>query len=43
MLQLSQDRSEVENQYSRVVPWDDNLVALKAIGQPMELFRATLG
>ncbi len=37
MLQLSQNRSEVENQYSRVVPWDGNLVALKAIGETMEL------
>jgi len=37
MLQLSQGRSEVENQYSRVVPWNGNLVALKAIGETMEL------
>jgi hydrogenase expression/formation protein HypD len=37
MLQLSQGRSEVENQYSRVVPWDGNLVALRAIGETMEL------
>jgi hydrogenase expression/formation protein HypD len=37
MVQLSQGRSEVENQYSRVVPWDGNLVALKAIGETMEL------
>ena len=37
MLQLSQGRSEVENQYSRVVPWDGNVVALKAIGETMEL------
>jgi hydrogenase expression/formation protein HypD len=37
MLQISQARSEVENQYSRVVPWDGNLVALKAIGQTMAL------
>ena len=37
MLQLSEGRSEVENQYSRVVPWDGNPVALKAIGQTMEL------
>jgi hydrogenase expression/formation protein HypD len=27
----------VENQYSRVVPWDGNMVALKAIGETMEL------
>src|ERR1700749_837041 len=37
MLQLSQGRSEVENQYSRVVPWGGNLVALNAIGETMEL------
>src|SRR5580658_6318536 len=37
MVQLSQGRSEVENQYSRVVPWNGNLVALKAIGETMEL------
>ena len=37
MLQLSAGRCEVENQYSRVVPWDGNVVALRAIGQTMEL------
>ena len=37
MVQLSQGRSEVENQYSRVVPWNGNPVALKAIGETMEL------
>jgi hydrogenase expression/formation protein HypD len=37
MLQLHEGRSEVENQYSRVVPWDGNPVALKAIGETMEL------
>jgi hydrogenase expression/formation protein HypD len=37
MLQLSEGRSEVENQYSRVVPWDGNMVALKAINETMEL------
>ncbi|GAA1697684.1 hydrogenase formation protein HypD [Fodinicola feengrottensis] len=37
MLQLSEGRCEVENQYSRVVPWDGNLVALKAITETMEL------
>jgi hydrogenase expression/formation protein HypD len=37
MLQLSAGRSEIENQYSRVVPWDGNVVALKAIGETMEL------
>src|SRR4030095_3191569 len=28
---------EVENQYTRVVPWDGNLKALKVIGEVMEL------
>jgi hydrogenase expression/formation protein HypD len=37
MLQLHEGRSEVENQYSRVVPWNGNPVALKAIGETMEL------
>ena len=37
MLQLSRGESTVENQYSRVVPWNGNTVALKAIGQTMEL------
>ncbi|WP_329070402.1 hydrogenase formation protein HypD [Amycolatopsis sp. NBC_01480] len=37
MVQLSERRSEVENQYSRVVPWDGNQVALKAINEVMEL------
>jgi hydrogenase expression/formation protein HypD len=37
MLQFSAGRSVVENQYSRVVPWDGNPVALRAIGQTMEL------
>ena len=27
----------MENQYSRVVPWDGNLVALGAIGETLEL------
>ena len=27
----------MENQYARVVPWNGNLVALKAIGETMEL------
>ena len=35
--QLAEGRSEVENQYSRVVPWNGNVVALKAIGETMEL------
>src|SRR3954468_23655675 len=37
MVQLSEKRSEVENQYSRVVPWNGNIVALKAINEVMEL------
>jgi len=37
MLQLRDGRCEVENQYSRVVPWDGNLVALKAINETMQL------
>jgi hydrogenase expression/formation protein HypD len=37
MLQLSRGQATVENQYTRVVPWDGNLVALRAIGQTMEL------
>jgi hydrogenase expression/formation protein HypD len=37
MVQLSQGEAKVENQYSRVVPWDGNPVALKAIGETMEL------
>ena len=37
MVQLSEGRSEVENQYTRVVPWDGNLAALTAINKVMEL------
>ncbi len=37
LVQLSEGRCEVENQYSRVVPWDGNVRALKAIGETMEL------
>ncbi|SDK17129.1 hydrogenase expression/formation protein HypD [Actinopolyspora mzabensis] len=37
MLQLAENRSEVENQYSRVVPWNGNEVALDAINRTMEL------
>jgi hydrogenase expression/formation protein HypD len=37
MLQLKEGRSEVENQYSRVVPWEGNPTALRAIGEVMEL------
>ncbi|MEU8380888.1 hydrogenase formation protein HypD [Streptosporangium sp. NPDC048865] len=37
LVQLSEGRCEVENQYSRVVPWDGNPKALRVIGQVMEL------
>jgi hydrogenase expression/formation protein HypD len=37
MLQLTEGRAEVENQYSRVVPWDGNPKALQVIGETMEL------
>ena len=35
--QLSDGRCEVENQYTRVVPWDGNLKALQVINEVMEL------
>jgi hydrogenase expression/formation protein HypD len=35
--QLAQRRCEVENQYTRVVPWDGNLKALEVINEVMEL------
>ncbi|MGH3439577.1 MAG: hydrogenase formation protein HypD [Sciscionella sp.] len=37
LVQLHEGRSEVENQYSRVVPWMGNMVALKAIAETMQL------
>ena len=37
MRQLAEGRCEVENQYSRVVPWNGNRRALEVIGQVMEL------
>ncbi|WP_262284116.1 hydrogenase formation protein HypD [Micromonospora sp. MA102] len=37
LTQLAEGRCEVENQYTRVVPWDGNLRALEAIGQVMRL------
>ncbi|EWM09738.1 hydrogenase formation protein HypD [Kutzneria sp. 744] len=37
MVQLHEGRSEVENQYSRVVPWAGNPVALRVINQTMQL------
>jgi hydrogenase expression/formation protein HypD len=35
--QLGEGRAVVENQYSRVVPWDGNRKALQVIGEVMEL------
>ncbi|QBI53556.1 hydrogenase formation protein HypD [Streptomonospora litoralis] len=35
--QLADGRCEIENQYSRVVPWNGNSTALRAIGDTMEL------
>jgi hydrogenase expression/formation protein HypD len=35
--QLADGRSEVENQYARVVPWEGNPKALAAIGEVMEV------
>jgi hydrogenase expression/formation protein HypD len=35
--QLAEGRAEVENQYTRVVPWEGNRKALGVIGQVMEL------
>jgi hydrogenase expression/formation protein HypD len=37
LVQLSQARAEVENQYTRVVPWNGNPKALAAINEVMEL------
>ena len=36
LLQLHEGRSEVENQYTRVVPWEGNQRALQAIDEVME-------
>jgi hydrogenase expression/formation protein HypD len=35
--QLGEERCEVENQYTRVVPWNGNLAALQAINKVLEL------
>lgn len=35
--QLEDGRAEVENQYARVVPWDGNLAALRAMAETMQL------
>ncbi|GAC1515158.1 MAG: hydrogenase formation protein HypD [Chloroflexota bacterium] len=37
MQQLADGRCEVENQYSRIVPWEGNLAALKSMSQVFEL------
>src|ERR1700757_3815077 len=37
MLQLSAGEAKIENQYSRVVPWDGNVTALKAIAEVFQL------
>ncbi|MEU4329724.1 hydrogenase formation protein HypD [Nonomuraea dietziae] len=37
LVQLAEGRSEVENQYARVVPWAGNLKALRVISEVMEL------
>ena len=37
MEQLAEGRCEVENQYSRIVPWEGNLQALKSMAEVFEL------
>jgi hydrogenase expression/formation protein HypD len=37
LVQLAEGRAEVENQYSRVVPWDGNVTALRVVNQVMEI------
>jgi hydrogenase expression/formation protein HypD len=37
MQQLADGRCEVENQYSRIVPWEGNLPALKSMAEVFEL------
>jgi hydrogenase expression/formation protein HypD len=37
LTQLAEGRCEVENQYTRVVPWDGNRLALEAISRTMRL------
>ena len=37
MVQLKEGRCEVENQYTRVVPWEGNVKALEAMARTMEL------
>lgn len=35
--QLADGRAEIENQYGRVVPWEGNMAALRAMGEVFEL------
>ena len=37
LTQLADRRCEVQNQYTRAVPWDGNRLALQAIGETMQL------
>jgi hydrogenase expression/formation protein HypD len=37
LVQLREGRAEVENQYRRIVPWDGNIPALRAMAQTFEL------
>src|SRR5215216_6683785 len=37
MRQIDEGRCEVENQYSRIVPWEGNLAALKSMAEVFEL------
>jgi hydrogenase expression/formation protein HypD len=37
MRQLAEGRCEVENQYSRIVPWEGNLQALRSMAEVFEL------
>jgi hydrogenase expression/formation protein HypD len=37
LVQLRDGRAEVENQYRRIVPWDGNIPALRAMAQTFEL------
>lgn len=37
MRQLAEGRCEVENQYSRIVPWEGNLPALRSLAEVFEL------
>ncbi len=37
MIQLKEGRCEVENQYSRIVPWEGNIPALRSMAEVFEL------